>query len=254
MNNITNGTSDFDPSVHPELKIAGAINFYGLFVLLGVGVPGNLMVIAVSTQRHNRNKSYSLYMGALAVFDIIGLLVPGLYRWILHQFSMQSDGSCKWGKYISSTNFGCSVFIIIAMTLDRYLAVTSPMNVRRFSSVNRTRKAIIGIVISMVAFNIPFYVYTKKIAGTVICDTFNSDALIAKVYLWLSMALTTILPFVVLVALNAKIINTLSRASRLDTLKDIGSTLRRCRSYQARQVTRMLVAVSIAFIVLTSPF
>ncbi|CAH1792943.1 unnamed protein product [Owenia fusiformis] len=258
--NSTNKTGDFDPSVYPELKIAGIINFYWPLVLLGVGIPGNLIVIGVSCLKHHRNNSYIHYMGALAVFDTIGLLVSGLLRWLLQNIEncKQSNESCKWGKYISITNYGCSVYIIIAMTFDRYLAVTSPMNVTRYSSISRTWKAIIGIVVVMTAFNIPFHVYsnkvTNKMTGIAICDTFASEDLLAKVYPWLSMALTAILPCVVLVALNAKIVRTLSQASRPDKLKDMGDTLHRFRSYQARQVTRMLVAVSIAFIVLTSPF
>ncbi|CAH1776822.1 unnamed protein product, partial [Owenia fusiformis] len=195
-------------------------------------------------------------LGALAIFDTIQLAVVCFSRWVYQTFKTQySSVMCKWMKYVGAISYGCAVYIIVAMAFSRCFAVTLPMKAKLYLSVCRTRKLIVGIFIFMMVFNVPFKLYSNKKIGMKICETLTSADLFANVYPWVSLTLITILPFVILIVMNLTIIYTFSKSRRRGTLNTtVGDRLRRSMSHRNKHLTRMFLAGSIAFIVLTSPF
>ncbi|XP_001199619.2 alpha-2Db adrenergic receptor-like, partial [Strongylocentrotus purpuratus] len=106
-------------------------------VYLGIGIPciivllaGNVMVIAaVFTQRALKKPSYYL-LTSLAITDVITgtIAIPlELYRRVV-----TNDITCsaKWDVYFTSVVYMCasdSMFHMVIITFDRYLAVLKPL-------------------------------------------------------------------------------------------------------------------------------
>ena len=62
-----------------KFKVGMAIHRYYLPVIIGIGMIGNFLSLAVMLRRHNRRISCCVYMAALAVTDSCSLFVGGYY-------------------------------------------------------------------------------------------------------------------------------------------------------------------------------
>ncbi|XP_014821223.1 PREDICTED: motilin receptor [Calidris pugnax] len=116
----------------------------GLFV---VGVVGNVLTVLVIHGYHDMKTTTNLYLGSMAVSDLLILLgLPfDLYRlwrsrpWIFGQLL------CRLSHYLSEGCTYCTILHITALTVERYLAICFPLKAKVVVTKRRV-KAVIGVL------------------------------------------------------------------------------------------------------------
>ncbi|XP_019953438.2 B1 bradykinin receptor [Paralichthys olivaceus] len=126
-----------------------------IFVLCLIGLLFNSFVLAVYAAHRDRLTVAEIYLGNLALADFI--LLCGLPFWamyILNDFNWQyGDALCKLVNSIIIINFYTSIFTLVMISIDRYLALVKTMKARwlrqtRYAKVACLILWILGFVLS----------------------------------------------------------------------------------------------------------
>ncbi|XP_035409233.1 motilin receptor [Cygnus olor] len=113
--------------------------------LFAVGVVGNVLTVLVVCGQRDMKTTTNLYLGSMAVSDLLILLgLPlDLYRlwrsrpWIFGQLL------CRLSHYLSEGCTYCTILHITALTVERYLAICFPLKAKVVVTKRRV-KAVIG--------------------------------------------------------------------------------------------------------------
>ena len=148
------------------------------------GFVGNILcLVALCFERRKNSNIYLL--SALAVFDWLmllfmlnGVVLPGLCKYF---------DACK--GYITFMRAivrvvwatGCivqtaTIWMVVAVTLDRFIAVCLPLQTRKTSSTKRAKQLILGVIIFSVIFNLPRYFHFYPIATVDIEESNENEA------------------------------------------------------------------------------
>ena len=283
--NFSFSTNNTDANVEPclnimqeaesllEYKIGEMIHLYLPPLVIPAGLAGNVLSFLVMLQPHNRRRSTCLYMGALAVSDTV-LLGVFLHFWISISFT---DGIpnivCKvWAFHAHfSSLFGAT--LLMAMTVDRYIAVCFPLHAAKLCSTFRA-KMVIGIgAVFFIAFNIPV-TFMSSVVNKKFCVSFTTTDLASVIYSWSYIAFCSVIPFSVLLTFNILIISSLQKYRKNTASLREGSRQVDSRGKQPSsrgisqgapgackksprtvelQLTAMLMLVTFTFLLLTLP-
>ncbi|CAH1783616.1 unnamed protein product [Owenia fusiformis] len=265
-----------------EYKIGAMIHRYWPMVILPFGLVGNLLAFLVMTRKQSRQKSTCIYMAVLSVTDTVSLFIL-LYHWIVTNFvqlpitEYHNDINCKILSYISQVTTEYGVSVIIAMTIDRYIAVKYPIHSVTWCSLKRTRRILVIGIIILSIYNIPI----PWMSGSVewdICATFNTQDDFTAAYSWIYIIFGSVFPVVALMCFNTLIIRSIRDQSKKILNLRVGQGHSRSQSNASndsrlirqssketwglsrgdihsrqRQLTLMLLLVTFTFILLTLP-
>lgn len=135
-------------------------------VILILGTFGNVLSFIVLTRRPMRSVSTYLYLAVLSVMDTVVLLVGLLNQWIgflTGVFLMDlTNWLCKLMPVVLCTASDYSVWLIVAVTIERYIAVCHPLKARSMCSTTKAIKAIICIGIALFVLNCHFFFYCQS--------------------------------------------------------------------------------------------
>ena len=118
-------------------------------IIMAIGVPGNILMIASLVQLHKNKKTQNLFMVNLAIGDLVNLLIcipiliTALYvSWPYGEFV------CTYICPLADVVIGNSVFTLLAITLERLRAVVYPGNGR----IKKKQVIFISILMWTVAY------------------------------------------------------------------------------------------------------
>ncbi|XP_076451268.1 uncharacterized protein LOC143287207 [Babylonia areolata] len=126
-------------------RITSAIDFWVPPFLFFVGTFTNTLVVMVMRSKHFRHMSTSFYMAVSAVVDTVSLLVPLPPHYLYVNFPHIFDSVrhvhvicaiCHPSGWITS-NLG--VFLTVAMTIDRSLAIQFPLKAPTLCTVRKAK-------------------------------------------------------------------------------------------------------------------
>ncbi|XP_031572041.1 trace amine-associated receptor 9-like [Actinia tenebrosa] len=178
-------------SIHPPEYIAITTAIVsGIFCLFTI--PGNFLVcLAVFKDPFKDLRSpFTLFIAHLAFADLmVGLVTEPLSVYFHIKESLRLPIEHSWLTHMSYfMSCTASVLSIGALTIDRYIAITSPLTYRAKKGSKRTR--IVSFVVLFVSLTIPFVyfkvgyiVYAFVFANTAIIFTFVT-LLIVQVKIW----------------------------------------------------------------------
>lgn len=240
-------------------------------VIFTVGIIGNVLSVAILTRRPFRREATYAYLTAVSAADSF-LLVFGLLRqWLSeltgHDPTVFADWTCKTIMVFNYTFSVYSVWLIVAVAVERYLAVSRPLSVAARCTRQRTVPVIILLFVAALAFNIHF-AWTLEVNLQIITSS-NSTDLVAQcnapadlnfavniVWPWIDLSIYLLAPFVTIAVLNSIIIHEVVKARR--QRGSMSEDSRRSRrpavdSVGNARLAVMLAAVSFAFLLLTLP-
>ena len=182
-------------------------------VLLIFGTLGNVLSFLVLIRK---SKSTYLYLAALAVLDLLVLYV-GLMRLWIAEFTVDLQNAtnwlCKGVNYLGYVSSDCSVWIIIAVTFERFVAVCFPMKAPQICKRSRTKIVISVIILTMCALNFPILLavelHTPEQSGaqSASCKAGKGyETLVNTVWPWVDAAVYSFIPFILLIIMNSFII------------------------------------------------
>lgn len=229
------------------------------------GLIGNFFSVIVLANRRMRS-STSCYLIALAVFDSIVLISLVLFLALptIYNQTGQIEGYAKMYPYMQPyayptalTAQTCSIYTTVAFTVERFIAVCWPLKAAKMCTIQRTRKAILCIVICSIIYNIPrmfewrvhetWNTYTNETDVSYEQTALGSNPTYRHVYfIYMHIFVMLVIPFITLAVLNTMLIRAV-RQSEHATGKVNNRTKRE------NSLTIMLISVIIVFLICQVP-
>ena len=225
-----------------------------LFVTLGIF--GNILVLRVVTLRHMRN-TFNQLRGALAVFDTLFLATALLHS--LLKYSKDANGIAfpyfTWP--IGNVGHTASIFMTMAIALERYVAIHDPHRYRR-NQRNRTRRYVAAVTISALSLNITKFFEFEVGCRTMINTT--TGITITKMYMTLgyviynsiilNLVIKGLIPISVLICIYTKIY---AKFKKQDTSNIRSATNEQKRTMRQEKMARTFAGVVIVSLIATIP-
>ena len=195
-------------------KVGKAINRYAQPVIFTVGVVGNTISMLVMFQRHNRQTSFGIYLGVLALSDTLVLCTSTAF-WLERIFSSSPsrDINCRIHGYLVNSLQMNGFFLILSLTFDRLMAVRFPLNLVAWCNARRAKLVSGVILVVALVVNIPFCIY-NHVKDNTVCAMGTPGSALSFVFPWITVVVGFVLPFVLLTSMNAVIIMTIRNRRR----------------------------------------
>ena len=107
---------------------------------------------------------------------------------------------CKFKNLIAFVALQSCTFLILAMTIDKYIAIKWPHSAATNSTPRRAKMTAASLFVCSLVYNIPHLFLSSFMGG--MCIAYGIHSLITKVYSWFSFVLNAIIPFVLLIYMN----------------------------------------------------
>ncbi|XP_036388222.1 somatostatin receptor type 5 [Megalops cyprinoides] len=212
-----------------------------------VGLSGNALVIVAILKLDRMESATTVYILNLALAD--GLFMVGLPFIAMQNFQNRwafGDLACKLVMVLDGINQFTSVFCLTVMSVDRYLALVSPLRFARWRSPRRAKVISACLWALSLLPVLPMALRFSAESGLCTVDSHVSFHSWWLVFLTYTFILGFALPFAVMITAYAALVLTL-RTRR-------GSFQSRDSERQERQVTRMVVSVVLVFAACWLPF
>ncbi|CAF1191984.1 unnamed protein product [Rotaria sordida] len=212
---LSTNTSDFT-SNNRFVQIASRSEEFILPCLLLIGTTCNTLTFVVMRRGRMRHSSSCFYMAALAIADTFVLWIGCLNRWLelldKQRPILACNMCCKLGTFAFFFFADCSVWITVAMTFERYIAVSQPLRASQICTVKRARYMLLLVFTIFFLINAHF-LWTFHLSSTVLhCIPLNDQSLFIKYFTWIDSFKYSFCPFTLLITLNILIIKSLLNA------------------------------------------
>ena len=144
LEHTTSGSSDdHEAKMDSDRALAMKLLRTVIPVIVLMGTVGNTLSFCVLVRRHMRSTPMYFYLTLLAVADTFVLYVSAFKVWIraLTQFEVLhiSNFGCKLFMFILLCSFYMSAWLVVLVTLDRFLVVWFPFRGYLFMRIRRAR-------------------------------------------------------------------------------------------------------------------
>ncbi len=241
---------------------------------LGLGISGfigNLLVcLTICSVKFLHNKTnYLIFSLALAdlIVCLLAITLNTQFTDNIPQNDVVSIGNVSFikseiageffcrlviSKYLYWSSTTASVFFLVAVTLERYMAIVYPFRHRRFFTSGRLGYMTIGIWIWGFFEESYLAIFTNYEAPEVSCKyNYSSDLLKTFVPIW-AFTWTFVIPLVMLVFMNVHMIVTLQQSCRNHLHKNRQAPVSLLASAK-RKMVQIIFAVVAAFVIFLAP-
>lgn len=246
-----------------SIQMVTSFYLYYTPILVILGVIGNLVSIYVFYISKLRLQSTSQYLSALALSDTVFLLqlTPPWLSAAQITGIFYRGGFCQVFVYISYVSCCLSAWLVVAFTLERFVAVIYPLKRNAVCTVARARYVIVSIVLGSIILNIPVIRFAVPSQNDCNIDREYLDH--AARFNLVDTIVSFTIPLAGIIFLNSMIMCGVWRLERIrrrlmkteqprSRRRDRCTRLLACQQAQHR-VTRMLLIVSSVFVVLNLP-
>ncbi|XP_067650872.1 probable G-protein coupled receptor 139 [Haliotis asinina] len=251
---------------YPEYHVHKILLIYIPPILLILGTFGNVFSFLIMRHKAMTRLSTYIFLAALSVADSMVLLIGLMRQWLGeltgYDIRDQANWLCKATIILGYISSNTSVWIIVAVTIERFIVVCYPLKAQRFCNVARAKKTISGLVVIFLLINIHF-VWTAGLNETNIqdnllpqCDASDGHQfLVSVVWPWVDALIYCFLPFILISIFNVLIICKVAHAAGgRESLQNGCLQLRnRCKGNNNLRLTIMLLTVSFTFLLTTLP-
>ncbi|XP_042236094.1 thyrotropin-releasing hormone receptor-like [Homarus americanus] len=199
--------------------IVRQLNMYYVPLLIVVGFVGNLLSCVVFLNTRLRMRSSSYYLAALAIADVTYLFILFLVWLDLLGFNtFNVNVMCQLEIYLGSVSSSLSVWLTVAFTVERFIAVQYPLQRPTVCTVHRAKT----IIMLLSGFSVTVHLYVFVTAGVIVhqderdpkCNLRMDYRGLMNVINWIDTLLTLVIPFIMIVVMNTLIARQLIKFSR----------------------------------------
>ena len=135
--------------------IAEYLNKYWFPILVPIGLVGNNLSFLVMIKPNNRKVSTCIYMAAISVNDNV-MMCLAIHQWLIgNRVHRLKSLECHVTAYLVSVTLQNASFQVLAMTVDRYIAIKWPHKAAMYNTPKRALFSITVIYICVIIFNLP---------------------------------------------------------------------------------------------------
>ena len=229
-----------------------------VYVLTAVSVAGivlNATNIVVFTRTGQRGSPFA-YLFGISVVDLVTctLAMPvGMLRCVPaedHGHVLAGDLYVSFIYLPVANSFAtCSGWVTVAMSVDRFIYIKSPICARRYSTTKQAKR-MMGVLFALsCCMNLP-YAFAKTVRdGKVEVSTYGSSQAFV-VYLWMRVILVKMLPIVITALFNGLLLRAVFKAAvRHKKMVSPNATFpRQRRQHSQRRLTVLLISVCVIFL------
>ncbi|XP_013777853.1 probable G-protein coupled receptor B0563.6 [Limulus polyphemus] len=214
---------ELESDIH-QLKFLG----YGVIgsVVIGLGILGNLINLVVLTRPNLKGVTF-VYLTWLATSDLMTLLVSATSLLRLHGIQPRSFAVSLYYSYVElalvNAFMASSVFLVVALTIDRYFSICLPTRYKEVHNDLRARRSIIAAYVLAFCIYVPICFQKEPIAVQndrnetvfIACENqavFNHTGF--RFYLLVKEIIVRIGPVILLAIMNTAIIVTFRKTVR----------------------------------------
>ncbi len=251
---------------YDEYRIHKLLLLYIPPILLILGTVGNVLSFLILMRQSMRRYSTYIYLAILSITDTLVLYIGLLRLWVgeLTGYDLrdQADWICKLINVVGYTVSDYSVWLIIAVTVERFVAVCYPLKAPSMSNHRKACLVICSLLCVLFLINIHFFwtaqIKSYKHKGETILQCEGGPhykMLVEDIWPWVDAFLYSFLPFVVILVLNTLIIRQVihARRSRSELQSTASTDSRRTAQEGSMRLTFMLLTISFAFLITTLP-
>lgn len=257
-----NNTTTLDEFEHKIDDFIQDIQRYYIPILVVLGMLGNCISMYVFLGTKLRYSSSSIYLGALAISDsgflVLGVFAPWLKMVNVDIFNRQ--GFCEFFVYLGYLCTFLSVWLVVAFTVERYIAVRWPLHRQFLCTVVRAKMTVMGLTALAVLLSSPMLFFSKLSENSTICGVTDENLKPwLNAYNIFDTILTFIVPLTMIVIFNTLIARNIYKLDNVRRTLTIESDVSNDRTHTPRdrmpqtKVTKMLLVVSTAFFCLNMP-
>ncbi|KAI3389334.1 hypothetical protein SNEBB_001451 [Seison nebaliae] len=225
-----NGTMVSDEPLYPKLRaVSILLRIYIPPFVIVIGCICNILTFIIMRRRRLRTSSTCFYMAVLAIADTSALIIGYLQFWIYQAFAwtplLVSDFACKSSTFALITSSHYAVWLIVAMTIERFIAVSYPLKSMIFCTVRRAKIVCVMILLLCIIIN-SHYFFTNQLQQTVINLKTNESILDCgfklkykyfnqNIWVHIDAVIYSYAPWTIVVIFNLLIVSSLIRANRM---------------------------------------
>ena len=247
---------------YTTFKIASFIDKYWFPVLLPIGFLRNTLSFLVMTKPNNRKMSTCIYMATISINDNLMMCLLSYHALVVVVFKNNEyhPMECKIIDFLGLFTLQNFTFQIVAMTVDKYIAIKWPHRAATYSTARRAKMITVGLSLCALCYNGPHLFLSHVIGGQGIA--YSVDKIITRVYSWLSFVLNTLIPFTLLIHMNYVVVKIVKNSRKMFTENDTTTGIAKNKGMEARQksmkiaekqLTIMLLLVTTLFLILLCP-
>ncbi|CAH0716685.1 unnamed protein product, partial [Brenthis ino] len=245
------------------MQVVSDLYLYYTPLLVCLGSIGNLVSVFVFYSSKLRLQSTSQYLSALAISDTIFLLqlLPPWLSAAQVTSLFYTGGFCQVFVYVSYVSCCLSAWLVVAFTVERFVAVVYPLRRNAMCTLARARHVIISLTISAIVLNLPVLRFALPTRDD--CNIDREYLEHAARFNLVDTVLSFTIPLGMIIVLNTWIMLGVCRLERtrnqlMKTEQPQLNQRARCTRLQGcprsqQKVTRMLLIVSSVFVILNLP-
>ena len=178
-----------------------------LFFVCG-GIVGNAIIIATVRGKLCQYRSHGIHLTALAVADI-KLLIVNLFN---HRFVWNAVGTdlrgisaagCKVFAFTKSGTKLCSTYFVILLCIERFIGVWFPLKAKQFTTRRIAVRIVVAVFVTAYVLAFLATVLGKVQDGKCVYDTGPTNGHLHKLFNAIILALSSLIPTVVLLCLTS---------------------------------------------------
>ena len=238
-------------------KIVKYTDRYWFPILLPLGLIGNTASFLVMIRSNNRKVLTCIYMAAISIND--NLMLFCVLHDFLHVVSAMNIQKwylleCKINTFFAFFCLQCATYLVLSMTLDKYIAIKWPHRAATYSTPRRAKIIIVTITCLVLMYNLPHFFITNIVEGK--CYGYSVKSNLTKIYSWSTFIINGVFPFIFLIHMNYIIVRTVRKSHRMFTnsIHATGMMTRQKTMKSAEnQLTTMLLLITTLFLILLFP-
>ena len=119
--------------VYTTYKVGRGLYIYLSPILLVFGLVGNVLSFLVMSKRARAPPPTYLYLTVLAVVDVLALYVPCVRGWLVFvaDIDLMVVLHCSWYFIVYFSVCNMSVYIVVSVTVDRFIHTFFPLSAKR---------------------------------------------------------------------------------------------------------------------------
>ena len=221
-----NGTRTHEDEYFIATRYNHIVEFITFPFIFAIGTVCNILIFLVMRRKKMRHQSTYFYMAVLAIADEMVLINGCLNFWIFlytgQAITIMSNVTCKLACIAFYASLHFSVWMVVIMTIERFIAVALPLQASRLCTVNKAKAATMSLAVVVLAINSHFVFTHSLIARVDINDTIagcqsSSDAydfFMEQIWPWIDASIYSFVPLSLLIIFNILIVHNLLKASK----------------------------------------